>query len=142
MFDVFDMSPDVPEFETNALLRLIEIGLMSGSTVWGVDTEGSDIDIFLPSGTNLDAVREDYHVSSCLECDYDKEDFNAYRVEGTKYNLIVCHDQCIYESREYATNIFTELCNASLDFKELIKNKGQRVKMFIALCDQYEQEKC
>lgn len=145
MFDILLNDVKIPPKEpSEALKEAMQLGLMSGSSVWGVHKESSDIDIFLNSSHSdiISRIKEDYTMSHCLDCQYDKEDFNAYRLEGTKYNVIVCHDVCIYESRKYATNIFSELCNISEEFRDIIRNKEQRVKMFIALCDNYEKENC
>lgn len=115
----------------SAFIRYLESAVKTGSRVFGVHTEVSDIDIVLQPSDAQDLGK--YHNFICQTPDgddYNENGFITFRVPGTLYNIILCHDDETYENWIRATTIMKACCIRSNDFKMLIRDKFIRVSIF------------
>lgn len=124
---------DIPVKITAA--NIFERGFRTGSTVFGVDTKDSDIDIVVHPDIAEDVLALPGVVINSEEYDEDQTRV-CCRVPSTKYNLIVCLTELEYLRWVTATNCIKLLCGNN-DFKKLIKDKETRVSLFKTLRDNY-----
>jgi hypothetical protein len=115
-------------------------GVKTGSSLWKVNKQSSDIDYIIPLHANLtwnDVLN--YHEGVyCHE--YKEENEPHYWQEGFKtlyvlwkdqiYNLIFPFNKDQQEAWAYATHRISQLIKENKGFKKNIKNKENRITLF------------
>lgn len=104
----------------------------TGSTVFGVDDASSDIDILLPPSDDTRRFLMKYGTDIYTEhrSKYKHTNCISSRIKGTKYNLIICKTQEIYDSWIKATERMTKLLRHNKMFKVIITDKATRIQLF------------
>jgi len=136
------IKPELEEVSDTFLNKIRPHSFETGSYIFGVSNENSDIDIVIHPKSGVDmsfAIR-----SGCIyffDLDgvghYRQEDFEScYGIrQGTLYNFLIMHSVEAYEKWKYATNKLIEVIRDSDYFP--IEDKEIRVKCFESLKAEY-----
>jgi hypothetical protein len=103
-----------------------------------VDHHKSDIDFIVSPEQILELNTFSDHL--ILSCDsYEPNDtWESFRIAGTDINLIVCYTDLWYKVWVHTTYVFDNMCQVP-EFKELIRNKEIRKRLFGQLNQQFER---
>lgn len=138
---------DSPEL----LKKIIALGFRTGSTLWGIGNDDSDIDIvlshkFLRSDPRMLLDGLDEYFIKHFNSNYDGEEecihsFYSLTTNNKKViNLIVCTNDKQYNAWKAATDVMSNLINSNIVFKEIMKNKTMRVELFENFKDYYSKK--
>lgn len=140
------------EETTLKVKRLLGVYTMTGSFMFDVHTEDSDIDVMIRPDAVLtfsDVIQKHNGVylnsGDDSEIDhYRQEDFEScyILIDGTIFNLLFFHKEETYMQWEYATKQILQLLESDKHyiFKNLIKDKQIRVTIFEKFKELYEEE--
>lgn len=119
-------------------------GKITGSSLWGVMTEESDIDVVLPPDCSLsfqEVINE--HEGRYIYVHEDEKDENEFshyfqdqfqscyvKLDKQIFNLLFMHKQDYFDAWNYATDRMCALVKEDKDFQERIRNKETRVALF------------
>lgn len=122
------------------LKKIIALGFRTGSLLWGVGTEKSDLDIVLPHLFLLphtDSLIEglDEYFIQHFNSMYDKDTpttFSFYGLTSSDkvVNLIVCNNAKSFTVWKKATHTMTDLIDSNGYFKNMMRLKDKRVALF------------
>jgi hypothetical protein len=122
------------------------IGIITGSSAWGVDSTYSDIDVILPPDNISFNEIIQYHNGLYLHEDeenkilhYFQEDFQSCYVlyENKIYNLLLMHSIENYNKWVYATLKMAETIKDDILFQQKIINKKYRIECFEGFKEEY-----
>lgn len=132
------------EETSSEVKKLISCSIQTGSYLWGLNKEGSDIDIIIAPSMILNHTINWHdvclqHKGQYIAGEYNQTDFKScyVKAEGKIYNLLFTKTLKIYMEWVMATVDMTSLIMSSDKFKEKMRNKKERVKHFEKLKEKY-----
>ena len=122
-------------------------GVITGSSLWGVNDDNSDIDIILSPDCSIDwhEVMINHNGIYLHKADegfqhYEEEDFKSCYVvyfEYYIYNLLFMKTNKAYQKWIYATNKINAYLKNDISFKHEIRGKEKRIEYFERFKEEY-----
>jgi hypothetical protein len=135
---------------TNEFKEFIKkYGFPTGSYHWDVDTENSDVDMFVAPHLEINFGDAIMHHNGIYLHEDKENDIDHYFQEGFQscyvliagkiFNILFMHNQLEYERWVYATTEVDKEIIKNLNFRETIRDKSKRVEIFEEFKDQYKK---